>query len=455
MAIAIVNGQVVLECGITPATVILDGGLICAILTPDADWRTLCPQAEELDAKGQYVVPGGVDGHVHFGGFGDIPIADDFYTGSLAALAGGTTTVVDFCEPALGEDPITCIRVRKNAGADAAVDFSLHFTFTEDYRTELLWLNDILAEGVTAFKAFTYYPRTSLLPGDFRTIMEAIHDKGTLLVHAEEKSIIDCMKERFPAALSDMTTLSLTRPNLAEQIAVESTLSIAKETGTKLCVAHSSSRETAEIRARERAAGNKRFFLETCPHYLQFTSKKLKGPDGALYTMNPPLRSQTDADRLMQAVLDEDISILSTDHCPYLKKYKYGTDYTTVPCGVDGVQTRMQYLFSEAVLRRGLSMAAFVRLTSANAAKFYNFYPRKGVIRVGSDADLAIFDPTAEWCYTSDSIAGATDYTVFEGFPLRGRCSCTIKGGHIVMQNGIVNAKRGSGQFLFTENEKI
>ncbi len=448
MKTAVINGKVVTETSVIRATLVLENGKIQAILAPES---ALEPGCRIIDAAGQYVVPGGVDGHVHFGGFGDIPIADDFYTGSRAALAGGTTTVVDFCEPVEGEDPLLCIARRKEAGRDTAVDYTLHFTFTEGYRKEIPLIPQILAEGITNFKAYTYYPYTSLLPGDFLSIMEAIHDKGTLLVHAEEKSIINCMKERFPVETSDMTALSLTRPNIAEQVAVENVLALAKLTGTKLCIAHTSSKETIGILERERAAGNRNFYLESCPHYMQFTRKNMEGPEGALYTMNPPLRSQEDADALLDAVVQEKISILSTDHCPYSRRYKLGTNYETVPCGVDGVQTRMQYYFSEAVIKRGLSMPAFARMTATNAAKFYGLYPQKGVIAVGSDADLAFFDPEPSWTYGMDAVAGATDYTIFEGFPLRGKCTLTIKGGDVVMKDGAVTVEKGSGKFLYTK----
>ena len=179
MKTAIINGKVVTETSVIQATLLLENGKIQAILSPESP---LDPSCQVIDAAGQYVVPGGIDGHVHFGGFGDIPIADDFYTGSKAALAGGTTTVVDFCEPAEGENPLACIARRKDAGKDAAVDYALHFTFTEGYRHELPLLPQIMEEGITNFKAYTYYPYTSLLPGDFLTIMETIHDKGSLLV---------------------------------------------------------------------------------------------------------------------------------------------------------------------------------------------------------------------------------------------------------------------------------
>ena len=450
MTVALIHGKPVTETTVLDSTLILENGKIKAILAPDCDVAAMYPGCKVIDCRGQYIVPGGVDGHVHFGGFGEIPIADDFYTGSKAALAGGTTTVVDFCEPADGQNPLECIRQRKACGKRAAVDYALHYTFTENYRQELKWLDDILKEGITAFKAYTYYPHTSLRLGDFLMIMEAIHNKGTLLVHAEEKSIIDCMKERYTDPY-EMVALSLTRPNISEQVAVESVLAIAKKTGTKLCIAHTSSQETVDILVRERAAGNQNFYLESCPHYMQFTREKLNGPEGALYTMNPPLRSQADADRLKEAVMREEISILSTDHCPYSRKYKLGTTYETIPCGVDGVQTRMQYCFSEFVIKRGMSMPAFVRLTSANAAKFYGLYPQKGLIAVGSDADLALFDPEPKWTYTMDTVAGTTDYSIFEGFQMQGKCTCTIKGGNVVMLDGKVNAEEGSGTFLYTK----
>ena len=445
---AIIHGIVAAGDRMEKAILILGGGKIQAILDPGADPSRLYPGCRIIDAAGQYVLPGGVDGHVHFGNTDEVPIADDFFTGSLAALAGGTTTVVDFCEPPPGADPLACIEGRKAFAKDSAVDYALHYSFTENYRQELPRIPEILAAGISAFKVYTVYPNMTLQPGDLYCIMEAVAGRGTLLVHAEENSLIECMKEWYRTGKEDMTALALTRPNLSEQMAVEAAAAAAKLAGAKICIAHVSCKETVEILARERRAGNRDFILESCPHYMQFTSEKLSGPEGALYTMNPPLRSRADADRLMDAVLGEEISILSTDHCPFLKSHKLGKTYDTVPCGVDGVQIRLPYYFSEAVLKRGLSMDAFIRLTSTNAAKFYGLYPRKGSIAVGSDADLVFFDPEGSWTYGTDTQAGAADYSIYEGLRLRGRCTRTIKGGRTVMENGIVSAQKGGGRFL-------
>jgi dihydropyrimidinase len=329
------------------------------------------------------------------------------------------------------------------------VDFTFHYTFTKDYRNELPLIDHIKGQGISNFKAFTYYDNTALRPGDFREIMLALRDQGTLLIHGEEKTIIDLEKAKIQGKEAEnMLHLSLTRPNVSELVAIETVLALAKESGTPVCIAHTSAAETADVRKRERLAGYGKFILETCPHYLYLTRDKLRGPQGALFTMNPPLRDGEDNERLWQAVLEGDISILSTDHCPYLKQYKMGKTFLTVPCGVDGVQTRMLFLFSEGVKKRNLPLEEFVKITSTNAALFYGVYPRKGLIRKGSDADLVIIDPDAEWTWDASSIAGATDYSVLDGLKITGRISHVVKGGDIAVKDGTVLAPKGSGKFI-------
>lgn len=446
---AVKNGRIVTENSIINGDIIMDeAGKIADILPVGAGDRQY-DIGELMDAKGCYVFPGGIDGHVHFGGFGQIPIADDFYTGSKAALAGGTTTVVDFCESTPGEAPLACIVRRKREGESSMVDYTFHYTFTKDYKTQLPYLDKIAEEGLTAFKAYTYYDNTALQLSDFREIMAAMADRGTLLIHAEEKTIIDQEKAKVPDnGRENMLHLSLTRPAVTEVIAVEGVLALAKERGVKICIAHTSAGQTADIHKREREQGNENFLLETCPHYLQLTREKLEGPEGALYTMNPPLRGSEDNERLWKAVLQGDIAILSTDHCPYLRRYKYGHDFLNVPCGVDGVQTRVNYLFSEGVIRRHLPVTEFANLIATNAAKFYHLYPQKGVIAKGSDADLILIDPSAVWTWSTDSIAGETDYSVLDGLELTGKITCVIKGGKVAARDGTVIAEKGSGRFL-------
>lgn len=442
---AIVHGKIVTSEGIIDGQVIYDEtGKIVKVTADGSKWSGSIRCC--IDAKGAFVVPGGIDGHVHLGGFGEIPIADDFYTGSLAALAGGTTTVVDFCEPARGQDGLDCIRKRKEEAKLSAVDYAFHFVFTENYKQELEKLPQIQKEGIGAYKLFTYYDNTALSLGDIREILGQIYNKGTVLVHAEEMSIIECMQGKYPPKKNEMLPLALTRPDIAEETAVQDMFLLAKESKAVVCIAHTSTGAVVEFK--RRVKNNKNFCLETCPHYLAFTEDKLIGGEGALYTMNPPLRKQEDRELLWQAMLKEEIAMLSTDHCPYLMSYKYGKDYRNVPCGVDGIQTRMLYLFSEGVQKRGMSMETYVRLTSENAAKFYQLYPRKGCIAPGSDADFTLISKEGITKYGKEQMKGATDYTIFEGSEFMGTILLVIKGGQIVYDGKKVNAIAGSGQYL-------
>lgn len=452
---AIVNGMIVTEDEMFKGSVIYDDqGIITALVKAhEGSLSQYEALSEVIDADGCFVVPGGVDGHVHFGGFGTIPIADDFYSGSMAALAGGTTSIVDFCQPQPGQLPPDCIRQRKSDAQAALVDYAFHFVFTENYREELKYLDQMLGEGIGAFKIFTYYEHTTLTPGDMRNVMEALRNRGPLLIHCEEPTIIDCMKEKLGRDSKDMTLLAKSRPNICEAIAVNTAAELSKETGAKICIAHTSTKEAAAIKKREKASDNNLLFIETCPQYLAYTEDKMQGADGVLYTINPPLRSEKDRLKLWEAVMDGTVDMLSTDHCPYLKKYKYGETYTAVPCGVDGVQTRMRYLFSEGVIKRGMRPETFVRLTSSNAARFYGLYPKKGCISAGSDADLVILNPYRGSAYTADEIAGRTDYTIYEGFEWKGKIEQVIKGGNCVYKDGTLKPDIHSGKFL--NNVKI
>jgi len=440
------GGKIVLEASVVEATLVIEDGKIAAILDKNADVSALYGDCEVMDVSGKIVVPGGIDAHVHFAAFGSIPPADGFESGSRAALAGGTTTVIDFCERGEGQSPVDVIHAVREEAKNTMVDVALHYSFTENYEEELAALDEIMAEGIAGFKAYTTYDGTTLLPGDFRAIMQKVAGRGGILIHAEEKSIIDNLRARYDGDEADMTAFDKTRPAVCERIASENVLSLANETGCKVCIAHVSTKDVCELRQRE--AGNPNFYIETCPHYMEFTVDDMAGENGCLYTMNPPLHEKSHRESIREAVKKGCMDMISTDHCSYLEEHKRGKTYCTIPCGVDGAQTRMEYVYSEMVATGDISLNDFARVTATNAAKFYNIYPRKGVIQVGSDADFAVFDPDAEWTYGKDKIAGNTNYTIFEGKALKGKCVCTVKGGEVVMKDGVVLAKPGSGEIL-------
>ena len=449
--IRIVGARVVTPDGVKPAEVTFDTDTGKIVSMDDGyqgcDISSYVP-AEPLDASGMWLVPGGIDPHVHFGGFGDIPIADDFWTGSLGALAGGTTTVMDFCEPTEEEDARAVIARRMADASSSAVDYAFHFVLSEQYESLLEDLGFIEDEcGIRDYKLFTVYGNTTLTLSDVREIFERLSDDGrrTFLIHAEDADLVACLEEELGDS-ADMQYLARTRPDAVEFRECEALHELAGETGARVCIAHSTCAETVALLDEPLARGQ--FELETCPHYLAFTEEKLAGENGARYTMVPPLRTEADQAALWDAILAGKLRILSTDHCPYSARYKDGRTYQTIPNGVDGVQWRMLYAFSEGVVKRGLSMQRFVDLTSANAARFYGMWPQKGCIVPGADADLVLIDPAGTTTLGIDASASAIDYSIYEGMELSGRIARVFKGGREVYDGEHVSAEPGTGRFL-------
>lgn len=453
---AIINARIVTPDEIFRGCVIYDenSGRIKSVqkeLPPD--FFENFPEERITDARDSWLVPGGIDPHVHLGGFGEIAIEDDFYTGSLGALAGGTTTVIDFCESEKGESPVHCIEKRLQEAKISAVDYAFHFVITRDYERQLRELQTILDFGITDFKLFTVYENTDLTMSEIEYVIKELcrqipdRQKTTFLVHAEDKRIIEAQQKKVKDP-SKMSMLAFTRPDISERKAAQELQKIAKNANVNLCIAHTSAGATVALQEEQRKSHAEGFLLETCPHYLEFTEEKLKTLQGALYTMTPPLRKTKDQEQLWKGILEGKIDIFSTDHCPYSEKDKYGKNYDTVPCGVDGIQTRMLYLFSEGVKKRGLSMKRFVELTSENAARFYHRYPQKGCILPGSDADLVLITEKEDTEIHVENRKGNLDYTIYEEKQLKGKIQMVIKSGQTVYKNGNLNAEKGSGKYL-------
>lgn len=431
----------------------MDGGVIV-----DVGAASDAPVAWTLDARGAWVVPGGVDAHVHFGGFGPPRIADDFASGSRAALAGGTTTVIDFCEADGDESVRACVGRRMADARPSAVDYCFHFVLTERYDEQLRDLAYLDSIGMRDFKLFTIYDGETLSLDQVGDIFSRIGgDAGrTFLVHSEDAAEI----ARLRAAVADgrdFSELARTRPAETETRVAAGIRELAALHGARACIAHTSAASTAALEdagAERLATGGVRvgeageFLLETCPHYLELTARSLEGPEGGLYTMTPPLRSDADRDALWELVCSGLPTVLSTDHCPYLRSQKLGSTWKTVPCGVDGVQSRMLLAFEGGVRRRGLSLRDYVRLTSETAARFYGLWPRKGAIAPGSDADLCVLDPGGVTPLVASDMRGDTDYTIYEGRCLSARVLATIHAGRLAFDGECVLAEPGSGRYL-------
>lgn len=402
------------------------------------------PAEVTYDAHGAWVVPGGVDAHVHFGGFGDIPIADGFYRGSRAALAGGTTTVIDFVEPDGDESVEHAIARRLADASTSAADYLFRLVLTEAYRSQLKDLALAERAGIHDFKLFTIYDGETLREDDLIYILETLSDdpRRTFLVHAEDPDEIEKLRAEHGDS-KNFLELAKTRPPQCEERMTRMLWWLVEDTGARLCVAHATTAGTMRL-LDGAAPARGEFTVETCPHYLEFTEESLGGANGCLYTMTPPLRDASHIASLWDKVLSGRL-ILSTDHCPYSVRHKRGTTYQTVPCGVDGVWTRMSWLYSEGVVKRGMGMRQFVSLTSENAAKFYGLYPHKGAIEPGADADLVVIND-APWQVHVEDALDALDYTIWEGKRLAGSIARTYRGGVLAFDGVRVLARPGSGR---------
>lgn len=450
---AIVNGRAILPGGACECSIVIgEEGRIKAILDPASP--VYSAKCEIVDAKGCIIFPGGIDAHVHLvDGYDDMPVhpADNCCTGTMAALAGGTTTVVDFVCSSQDkrESPGEIIAHRKEQASNCVADYAFQYTFTQRYEQELKELDVIVREGITSFKVFTYYDDTLLDRGAICEIMEAVKDIGVIKIHSEAPDIIDIMEKKADKrGDKGIVQHSLTRPNIAELLSVRDMIALHKLTGARICIAHASAAETLAEKEREMLQGDS-FFVETCPHYMEFTRDRMCGKNGALYTMAPPLRSQNDADALWKGALNGTVDLIATDHCPFLRSEKLACDsYHNLPYGVDGIQSRMHYMFSEGVMKRGMSLERFADLTAANPARLYNMYPQKGCIAPGSDADLVIINPGEKWTYTNNDIVGSCDYSVYDGMEFLGRIKKVFSRGELVYDNGRVNAQKGRGRFV-------
>ena len=410
-----------------------------------------------LDAEGMYVFPGGVDVHVHFSPFkrpepgGELQV-DDFYTGSLAAIAGGITTIGNMTHQWLGETLHSALaRDLAAAGRDASVDYILHPVLTYPTPEALSEISELAAEGHNSLKIFLIYENFDAEVDLYLEVVRIAAVSGMLtMVHCEDGPLIRFIRQRLMAkANTSARYYPDSRPDFTEAIATERAIAFARAVGAPLYVVHLSAAVALERCRRARAEGLS-IYVETRPLYLYLTRERFEEPDGAKYTGNPPLREPGDVQAIWHGLRNGDIQCLSSDHAPWTLRQKLdpSLDVTTLRAGVSDLETLMPMLFSEGVRTGRISLERFVDLTSTNAAKLFGMYPRKGTIAVGSDADLVVWNP--EWVRTVDgsSMRSNSGYSVYDGVQVHGWPVYTISRGDIVLENSEVIAERGRGRWI-------
>ena len=444
------GGLVVSGEGTRRADVLIENETILAVGTglPEEGARS-------VDCAGKLLFPGFIDGHTHF----DLPVAgtvtaDDFATGSRAALRGGTTMVVDFSAPDKGETLHHGLDLwREKAAGKAACDYGFHMTIDDWNEGISREIGEMVEEGIPTFKMYMTYPAMMIPEGDMYNALLRLKEVGGIAgVHCENSGIIDALiAEKKAAGELGPASHPRTRPNGLEAEAVSHLLRLAEQVDTPVIIVHLSTKEALEEVRSARARGQT-VYVETCPQYVLLEESVYDDPDfteAAKFVCAPPIRTVADQEALWLALGDGEIQTVSTDHCSFTTAQKRAGryDFTKIPGGLPGVETRGVLLYTAGVAAGRITEADLCRVLSENPAKLYGCWPRKGVIAPGSDADIVVYDPAADSVITAADQVQNVDYNPYEGFQTRGSIAQVYLRGHLAVDRGRVLAEN-RGAFI-------
>jgi dihydropyrimidinase len=456
VSILIRGGTVLSSTGSVTADVVVDGETITAVVAPGS-WPGNADTV--VDATGKYVLPGGIDGHTHMEmPFGGTFSADTFETGTTAAAWGGTTTIVDFAVQAKGSSLLSTLdKWHEKADGNCAVDYGFHMIVSDVNDGTLKEMDACVDAGVNTFKMFMAYPGVFYsTDGEILLAMQrARANGGTIMMHAENGIAIDqLVAQALAAGRTDPVQHGLTRPPELEGEATHRAIQLAKVTGAPLYIVHLSAAQALAAVAEARNDGQN-VFAETCPQYLFLSIEDLARPDfeGAKFVASPPLREKSHQGALWQGLRTNDLSVVSTDHCPFcfVEQKDLGRgDFSKIPNGMPGVEHRMDLIY-QGVVGGELTLQRWVEVTSTTPARMFGLYPRKGVIAPGSDADIVVYDPTARQTLSASTHHMNVDYSAYEGMELTGRVDTVLSRGRVVVDGDGWHGAKGHGRFLARE----
>ncbi len=434
----ILNGTIIGSGSTTNSDIAISEGLIKEIgQLNTADF----PHSKIIDAKGKYIIPGGIDPHVHL----ELPTpagpcCDDFLSGSEAAIAGGTTFLVDFVTPSRGQSLMKALAFRLTESNKCLADYTLHMGITWYDNTipeQMEWcVNEV---GIKSFKAYLAYKGSiGIEYWELEQVMKkAASLNAIVLVHCEEGDTIIENQKRFLAEGKTQPLFhALSRPAEVESESVRKVIDLCRKTGCKTYLVHTSTAKSLEFVRAAKQEGLP-LFCETCPQYLLLDESVYSNPlpDSLKYVISPPIRSKKDQEALWLALADGTVDVISTDHCPFNTKGQKDVginDFTKIPNGAGGIENRLALLYTYGVLTKKISLQQFVGLTSTNAARIFGLYPQKGTIEVGSEADLVIWNPDLKSVISVETQVQKCDSNIYEGFAIQGTAENVIRNGEIL-----------------------
>ena len=451
MKTVIKNGTVVTASDFYRADILVEGEKVAAIgreLTEPADLV--------IDAAGRYVLPGAIDVHTHFDmPFGGTVTADDFYTGTVAAACGGTTTVVDYAIQGKGQSLAEAVHTwQEKARGKAAVDYGLHVAVTDLTEAAFEEIPALVTTGISSLKLFMAY-KGSLMVDDgtlFRALVRARECGALVCVHAENGEVIDVLVRQMLAAGQTAPLYhALSRPPALEGEATGRVITLAELAGAPVYIVHLSARESLE-RVRSARRRGLPVFAETCPQYLFLSIDNYGEPGfaGAKYVMSPPLRTRDAAEELWKGIASGDLAAIGSDHCSFnmAQKELGKDDFSKIPNGAPGVETRLPLMYHGGVASGRIGISRLVDLVSTTPAKLFGLFPQKGTVAVGSDADLVVFDGAARHTVSAANHHQNVDYNPYEGLEVRGVPVQVLSRGELVVDRGAFLGRPGRGRFL-------
>ena len=413
--------------------------------------------ASVLDAGGQYVMPGGIDPHTHMQlPFMGTVAMDDFFSGTAAALAGGTTSIIDFVIPNPQQPLMEAYRTWRGWAEKSAADYGFHVAVTwwsDGVREDMGRL--VRDEGVNSFKHFMAYKNAIMCDDEtlVNSFKRALELGAMPTVHAENGELVYLLQQEVTRmGITGPEGHPLSRPPAVEGEAANRAIAIAEVLGVPIYVVHVSCVESAEAIARARARGQ-RVYGEVLAGHLVVDDSVYRNPDfatAAAYVMSPPFRPKVNQEFLWRGLQSGNLHTTATDHCTFCAEQKAGgrDDFSKIPNGCGGVEERLAVLWDQGVNTGRLTPSEFVAVTSANTAKLFNIYPQKGTVSAGADADLVVWDPQGSKTLSAKTQFSKGDFNIFEGMTVRGTPSHTISQGNLVFVKGDLRVKAGAGRYI-------